>query len=247
MEGGEPAMRRLATRDTKHNLMTLDELISEGEALVRPCFLLMSSPSLRFGGFFGGERHDRPNIVPREATALASLRHIITIDSALPAELGLPTTAPLSLFVAEDIRGNESHRVEQPAIPRFEEISCTGTRLYAVPAQSFPPIEAVCLYGSTQVAEWMRELGLARHQYGDVTRSPIARQYMDEFTRRAPLYSGEADAIVGGWHMMWPEDDFFMPIEMRLVLTTIRDSEPFYEIWVTDSAVRNYSVQSRIT
>jgi hypothetical protein len=70
---------------------------------------------------------------------------------------------------------------------------------------------------------------------------------MDEFTRRAPLYSGKADAIVGGWHMIWSEDDFFMPLEMRLVLTTIRGAEPFFEIWVTDGHIKNYRVRSHIS
>jgi len=90
-------------------------------------------------------------------------------------------------------------------------------------------------------------LGLARHQYSDTYHLPVVQQYMDEFTRRAPLCSAKADVIVGGWHMMWPEDDFFMPLEMRLVLTTLRDAEPYFEVWVTEGVVRNYSVKSRIT
>jgi hypothetical protein len=227
--------------------MKLDDLIAEGESLIRPCFLLTRTPPARLGGFWGGERRDKPNALPPEATALKSLRHIITIDEALLAELRLPSAAPLSLFEAKHVDGNESYRVERAPSPPFEEISCTGEPLYAVPADSFPPIEAVCLYGSARIREWLRKLGLARHQYSDVFCSPIARQYMDEFTRRAPLYSGKADAIVGGWHVIWPEDDFFMPLEMRLVLTTIRDSEPFFEIWVTDGHINNYSVRSRIT
>jgi hypothetical protein len=227
--------------------MTLKDLIEEGESLVRPCFLLTGAPSARLGGFWGGERRDKPNALPPEATALRSLRHIITIDKTLLTDLSLSSTAPLSLFVAKHIDGNESYRIERAPLPHFEEISCTGEPLYAVRAESFPPIEAVCLYGGPRVAEWLRDLGLARHQYSSTFHLPIVEQYMDEFTRRAPLYSGKADAIVGGWHMTWPEDDFFMPLEMRLVLTTIRDSEPFFEIWVTDGAVSNYSVKSRIT
>lgn len=227
--------------------MTFEELIAEGESLVRPCILLTSSPSPRLGGFWGGERGDKPNALPPDATALRRRRHIITIDGALLAELGLPTTAPLSLFVAEHVDGNETYRIERSSSPKFGEISCTGVPLYAVRAVSFPPIEAVCLYGSAKVAEWMHDLGLARHQYADISGSQLARQYMDEFTERAPLYSRKADAIVGGWHMIWPEDDFFMPLEMRLVLTTVRDAEPYFEIWVADGIRGNYSVRSRIT
>jgi hypothetical protein len=80
--------------------MKLDDLIAEGESLIRPCFLLTQSPRARLGGYWGGERRDRPNALPPEATALTSLRHIITINEDLLAELGLPSAAPLSLFEA---------------------------------------------------------------------------------------------------------------------------------------------------
>jgi len=228
--------------------MTIDELIAEGESLVRPCFLLTGTGSGRLGGYWGGERLDKPTALPPTATQLKSLRHIITIDQTLLGELGLPgarSAAPLSLFEAIDVFDWESHRLEREPSPSFSEISCTGEPLYAVPAKSFPPFEAVCLYGSARVEEWLRSQGKARHQYDSAFSSPVVRDYMDEFTDRAPMYSGEADAIIGGWHMCWPEDDFFMPLETRLVLTTIRDSEPFYEIWVA-RAVNNFSVKSRI-
>jgi hypothetical protein len=226
--------------------MQLDDLIAEGESLIRPCFLLTVSPSARLGGFWGGERRDKPNALPPAATALRSLRHIVTIDRTLLAELGLPSTAPLSLFEAKHVDGNESHRIERAPLPHFDEISCTGQPLYAVRGESFPPIDAVCLYGSARVAEWLSGVDLARHRYFDTYHLPIVKQYMDEFACRAPLYSGKADVIVGGWHMTWPEDDFFIPLEMRLVLTTIRDAEPYFEVWVTDGAVNNYRVKSRI-
>ena len=66
-----------------------------------------------------------------------------------------------------------------------------------------------------------------------------------EFVRRAPFYEDGADVILGGWHMMWPDDDFFLPREMRLLATTIREAEPFVEIWLSE--LGNVSVKSRIT
>jgi hypothetical protein len=69
--------------------MKLDDLIAEGESLIRPCFLLTVSPSARLAGFWGGERPDKPNALPPEATALRSQRHIVTIDRTPPAEFGL--------------------------------------------------------------------------------------------------------------------------------------------------------------
>jgi len=45
--------------------------------------------------------------------------------------------------------------------------------------------------------------------------------------------------------MIWPDDDFFFPLEMRLLVTTIRDAEPFYEIWLSD--IGNIIAKERIT
>jgi hypothetical protein len=63
--------------------------------------------------------------------------------------------------------------------------------------------------------------------------------------RRAPFHATEADAIVGGWHMMRPDDYFFMPLAIRLVLMTKRDADPFFEIWVSGSL--NFNVGEWIT
>jgi hypothetical protein len=225
--------------------MTSDELIAEGVALARPCFLLSTSKSGRLAGFWRGERRDKPNTVPAIAKCIATNRHIITVDGALLAELGLAVATPVDLFEMTDVSGREIYRVERNPSPKFSEISCTGEPLYATPSESFPPLEAVCLYGSRMVADWLRGLGLARHQYDAVRAKPIAERYVDEFTRRAPFYVSGAAAILGGWHMSWPEDDFFMPMEMRLIITTMRDAEPFFEVWL--SAGNNCSVKSRIT
>ncbi|WP_159260165.1 hypothetical protein [Komagataeibacter xylinus] len=36
---------------------------------------------------------------------------------------------------------------------------------------------------------------------------------------------------MGGWHQSWPEDDFYMPLEMRRAVLTLREAEPWYELW----------------
>jgi hypothetical protein len=226
--------------------MTLDDLLSEGLALERPCFLLSETQSDRLAGYWGGEREDIPNAVPPEAFRLASRTHIATFDPALFAELGLSNSSdPISLFETKGTDGQDYLGVEQRSFPKFSDISCSGRRLFAAPASSFPPFEAVCLYGGQSVANWLNSLGLERHEYAQASGQEIATKYEAEFVRRALFYSGGADVILGGWHMMWQDDDFFLPREMRLMATTIRDAEPFLEIWL--SALGNISVKSRIT
>ena len=92
---------------------------------------------------------------------------------------------------------------------------------------------------------WLRSIGLERHQYQEAEGEPLALEYEGEFVRRAPLYAGDIDAVVGGWHKMWPEDDFFLPLEMRLLVATFRDAEPYREIW--RSPVGNIHVREHIT
>jgi hypothetical protein len=50
--------------------MTLDELITEGDSLARPSWVLRTQPTEPVvAGFWGGERGDVPNALPLEVTA----------------------------------------------------------------------------------------------------------------------------------------------------------------------------------
>jgi hypothetical protein len=84
---------------------------------------LSSSPTDRLGGYWGGERRDKPNAGPRTAIRLASTCHIVTIDETLLAEIGLPKRAPLCLFETTDVAGRKYRHVD-PA-PAFAAIACT--------------------------------------------------------------------------------------------------------------------------
>jgi hypothetical protein len=226
--------------------MTLDELVEEGAALSRPCFLLREGRGERLAGYWGGEREDMLNTIPPEATAVASRTHVLTLDPALFAELGLHRLGdPIGIFATKFRDGHACVRAERASLPAFPDISCSGRRLFALPGSSFPPFEAVCLYGGEGVGRWLRSLGLERHQYEEALGEEVAREYQGEFTRRAPFYSDVVDVIVGGWHMMWPDDDFYVPREMRLLATTLRDAEPYLEVWLSESG--NVSVKERTT
>jgi hypothetical protein len=53
-----------------------------------------------------------------------------------------------------------------------------------------------------------------------------------------------ANRWLGGWHMMWPDDDFYVPPETQPVLWTVRDTEPWIEV---RHGFRNYLLFLRIT
>jgi hypothetical protein len=51
--------------------------------------------------------------------------------------------------------------------------------------------------------------------------------------------------VLGGWHMLWPEDDRFDRGDNELLLWTFEDAEPWVEVWLT--AQGELVVQERIT
>ncbi|AJG22393.1 hypothetical protein [Cupriavidus basilensis] len=208
--------------------MIVDELLAEGERLCRPCFRLNVEGEVV--GYWQGERADRPNAVPPEATELRSIRHIMPIDTGLLERAGLRVrSSTIGFAEVESARGDTGYRFFEADVP-ISDLQCDGLRLHAAEGKSFPPFEAVCLYGGECVAAWLKNLGLERHEYEKAASEPEAVGYFDAYAARSPIYRGDVDVVVGGWHQCWPDDEFYMPLEMRLAVLTLRDSEPWYEL-----------------
>lgn len=223
--------------------MTLDDLIAEARALARPHAVLSGNGEGRLAGYWRGERADRPNGVPEGARALKRYEHLLTVDEALLSELGISCPSPFCLFEVELQNGDAGCRVER--VPAFADTSCSGRALNSVYGTSWPPFEGICLYGSQKVADWLSSLGLERHQYAHVLGEAVALEYEDAWLEQSPFHSHEGDVVVGGWHFVWPDDDFFMPLEMRLVLCTLAEGEPFREVWLSETG--NLLIKERIT
>jgi hypothetical protein len=170
---------------------------------------------------------------------------MLTVDAALLSEVGIDAPAgTLGLHLFETRRGDVDLRLHWSATT-VSDLTCSGEPLSATPGTSFPPFEALCLYGDESVEAWVRSLGLERHQYDLAAGEPAAADYIDHYLGRSPFHAGAADAILGGWHVRWPDDDFYIPLEMRLMLVTLRDAEPFWEAWC--SVGGNFSTRQRIT
>jgi hypothetical protein len=225
--------------------MTLDELLAEGEALTRPSWILRREPTdSGVVGFWGGERGDMLDALPPEVTAFRGRRHILTLSESLLAEIGV-RQGPISLFEWESTTDETSNRVESNSRQHFKDLSFSGEALYATPEPSFPPFTAICLYGSERVAAWLKDQSLSRHDYWQVTDGLVS-QYMDEWTRRSAFIRMAGDVIVGGWHFLWPDDDFYMPPELQLVALTLRDAEPWIELWYSRPRL-GFHARARIT
>lgn len=222
--------------------MTLDDLIAEGEALARRAWLLGPRPTESgVVGYWGGERADKPNTLPPAVTAYRACRHRFTLSESLLTDL-IARPGPLSLFEYETTGGDPHTRVEYDYRLHFADMRFTGEPLYATAARSFPPFPAVCLYGSDLVRDWLAARGLTRHEYWQVA-DDLEAGYTAEWAARSAFHAGAADVIVGGWHFLWPEDDFFTPPELRLVALSLRDAEPWYEVWYSRPS---YGVHARV-
>jgi hypothetical protein len=148
------------------------------------------------------------------------------------------------VYEEEDHEGTIHPTIYLPEAPPFSEIQCSGVPLFPRIERSFPPFQAVCLYGGEEVAAWLNSLGKKPWEYTHVANE-IRSGYDAEYRSRSPLYTKGADVMLGGWHTIWPWDSFYMPAEMRLIAWTFRDAEPWYEVWLDQMG--NLAVKTRTT
>lgn len=115
-----------------------------------------------------------------------------------------------------------------------------GTKLYAELSRSLPPLDAIFRFGSAEVHRWLAELGWSPDSgYNDNFKGKeVARSYEKIYQNELPLYSGGAHAVIGGWHLPWPDGDWDELVDKSLVLWTFEDSEPWVEVWQEESGFR---------
>ena len=207
--------------------MTIDELVATGEQLAKPSLLLSPEPtSLAPIAYWGGAPIAGYKGRPDD-------RHRVSFDCDWLNCAGLKVSGTIGLYTVDrKWKWAKPIHVDHRPAKHFDASEYSGGRpLYGVGRRSFPPLEAVCLYGEEPVAEWLRENGWGRTDYDVAAGSDLGRAYQREWTARSPLYATEWAAVLGGWHMQWPDDDFYMPTEMQLVCWTFWESEPWIELW----------------
>jgi hypothetical protein len=220
--------------------MTADDLIAEGERLARPSLLLTPHPSaigpVAYWGGGGVKSHKAPR----------HHRHRVTIDCDWLSHHGVRVQGSIGVYHIDSQPSPPIPiRVQQmPNAPLSGLEPQGGTKLYGQEVASFPPLEAVCLYGGSRVEAWLRSIGLDRTAYDQALASELGQAYNSVYQQRCPLFSDQYAGVLGGWHAMWPDDDFYLPREMRLVLWTLWDAEPWIEVFERDP---NLPVRVRTT
>jgi len=227
--------------------MNWEILLKESEALTLPCFnLVPAGKDDKVSAYWKGRRSDLPESFPKFATALKYQKHFLSIDQTLFDQLGLQGRGPFALSMLTTAEDDEKLHNTNVSTGNLSEISFEESiALTAKPATSLPPLEALLLYGGPAVQEWLHSQKLQRWEYERVD-SAVRDQYQKYFNPQLPLYLENPPFVrVGGWHVQWPDDDFYIPREMRLMVWTFQDSEPWYEVFL--SPLKNYVFKSRIT
>lgn len=227
--------------------MLLDLAVREAERLALPCFdLVPAAKGDPVIAYWGGTRSDLSGRPPKPRGAIQSIQHLLSVDAALWDQLGLIDRGPFAL--ALDSLDDDSERaVARPvSTGSLQGVKFKGgVPLKAVESLSLPPIEAIMLYGGPAVDDWLKGRGIRRWEYAELRPEEI-RDYEEYFMERCPLTSDTPPfARIGGWHSLWSDDDYYTPREMRLMMWTFEEAEPWYEVFLT--GLRNHSVRARIT
>jgi hypothetical protein len=226
----------------------IEVLKAEAERLARDVFVLSEVPNSRgIIGYWGGVRSDLPNEVSRRATALKGRRHLFSFDEELLTELGLSTRGPVSVFEYELTNGRRDFRVEERGTPLAKETTCNGIPLYAHREKCVPPLDAVCLFGSRAIEDWLATYELTRFDYWRL-RDEAVEAYEEFFMASHFFYKPTFDGaiVLNPWTIHWPSDKTYPIPPLRCVALTLKDSEPWYELWYSDQSM-GYFVEERIT
>lgn len=112
-----------------------------------------------------------------------------------------------------------------------------GIWLYAHPAEVLPPIDAVFALGSDEIGDWLAANKWPRIQRYDSNfgGADLVMQYEQRWFSEHPIFRNDPEiyAATGGWHLPGQDHDWHDLIPAKLIVTTIRDSEPWVEVFQT--------------
>ena len=193
---------------------------SAARALARPCTLLREHGTT-FAALWGGD-----GVLPARA---GHLRHWLSIDGMfLPEHL---RHAGVASIFSDESDGTSGAVVWSPEA-RLPRNTTGGVPLFAWPASSLPPVQAVFALGGGAVTKWLSELGWRGTEYNPNFPQPeVVEPYEETFQASCPLYTETAHAVLGGWHFPWPDGHWADLTDATLMAWTIADSEPWVEAW----------------
>ena len=212
--------------------MTATELLEEANRLSRPCVFLRKEGDV-YAGIWRGK-----GLIPAPGD---SFEHWLSINGKYVPTLNLRCC--LSIYANnEDCESGFVAVDEHATLPENTD----GIKLFAHVSTSLPPIDGIFRFGSSKVKEWLNANGWQQDwPFNDNFKgSRVVHEYERRWQEQAPLYIGGAHAVLGGWHMPWPDGDWDELNKSRLVAWTFEESEPWIEAWKIGD---DFKVFQRIT
>lgn len=213
--------------------MTAEQLIAEGRAIQRKCNLLKpTGVGEPVAMWFEPDSDDE---------SITQWHRWMTVRANALPDSKAPDTVFFSLYTSGLDKGLIDFVDGWP--PR------NGTPLYAHPASVLPPLDAVFALGSEEVGKWLAAHDWARSEqynsnFGD---AEIVAPYEQLWFAEHPILNNDPEvyAFTGGWHLPGQDSDWHELITAKLILTTVRDSEPWVEVFQLPDG--EYKVAQRIT
>lgn len=221
-----------ADKPKKSPIMTTDTLVKEGRALARPSTFLTKEPLGPVAARWYPPNYDDYNKTRVHCWLTVDARHIPGYCSQEPTFL--------TLFSHEGRQ--DDGRVEiTKAWPRED-----GIPLYAHPVSVLPPIDAVFALGSPAIDVWLSSYRCKRtDNFLSSLKDVAVQEYEKLWEAESPYFLSEVYAVLGGWHMPWPEGDFKELLQDQLLIWTLQDPEPWVELWRKSSG--EFRVVQRIS
>jgi hypothetical protein len=219
------------------SMIGVDRILVEGARLIRPCLQLFPCRSIE-GVDGAGEAVGRWGGVGDTLPTSGDWRHCLSVDCSWLHANGYDVQGCLSIYesLAGDATGPEWRAMCTPGagLPAGGD----GIPLVGQVVSSFPPLEALCLYGGPAVGDWLQSLGMPRNAYHHpaVYRSEVADLYITEYMKHSPLFlatddPGRAVVVMGGWwHSAYLQRDYEHGGDTFLLLA-VRGGEPWLEVW----------------
>lgn len=144
----------------------------------------------------------------------------------------------LNVILSDDF---VSGRVEVSATPSESE-----TPLFARMHKSLPPVDAVFSLGTDEVRDYLLQHDWPRDEPFNLNfPDPIPGEYeKQDWQKNCPVYQGGIAMVSGGWHMPWPDGDWYELVDCELIAWTLLDAEPWVEVFKQRG---EYAVKQRIT
>lgn len=125
------------------------------------------------------------------------------------------------------------------------QASESDIRLYAQPETSLPPVDAIFFRGTDAVDDYLRHYEWPRDEpFNDNFPDSIPVEYDRYWRTKCPLYRPGISLVSGGWHIPWPDGDWYEFADAELIACTFLDSEPWVEIFKANG---RYVVKQRVT